>query len=454
MILRPASILVVFICLAACGTDVHEADAARMDSSALQDAARPDSAFAMDATVLDAATLDAASNDGGLRDSGIDADPMAADAGPVCTPGMIRVATCGACGTESQTCNTDGYWEATSACLGQLDCIAGTVESREGERCAEEQRVCLSSCTFTEWEETSEPRDCEPGTTRTVDDPACPVGEARQQSCIVGCEWGPTTATCVDACGGALPPRTAPDWAREVCIPASSTVRGVDGGSPNYGPESIVDVSGFYMDVFPVTYRRYQSCVTSGRCNAPEGIFAQTGSEFLDYPVQGIERRDAIAFCDWDGGRVLPTSTQWEKAGRGPAPRRPTYPWGDELDCLRVPTNRSPCDAGLPVSFPEHLLALDAYTAFPAEVASYFGVQMLGFGAREWVLDAVCVDWYGSPDSVESDPVCDASETILDRYVVRGSTRLGMVPLWEWSASLGVGTMGYRSQGFRCVRRP
>jgi len=405
------------------------------------------------APVGDSGSRDSDSGPAGF-DSGPDSDG-GEDAGAVesCEVSSTRVASCGACGSESQACDESGLWMATSACLGQGDCVAGTVETRTAVRCAEEQRICLGDCTYTEWEQTQPPGSCEVGEVRSVADDACPVGLARAQRCSSACEWGTAGDECVDACGSDTPPRTTPEWAREVCVPGGPTVRGTDDDEFRFGPQATVEVSDFYVDVYPVTLRRYQPCVDAGSCAAPEGGYARPGAEFLDYPVQGIERRDAVAFCAWDGGRLLPTSTQWEKSGRGPAPLAPNYPWGDERDCVRVPTNPAPCDAGIPLS--PRRYALDPYDAFDSSVASYYGVQMMGFGVYEWTRDASCSPWYGSPDSTEPDPWCSPSETASEKFIVRGSSRDANNALWSWNATTAADTIfTHRAQGFRCLRSP
>lgn len=48
-----------------------------------------------------------------------------------------------------------------------------------------------------------------------------------------------------------------------------------------------------------------------------------------DYPVRGIDRATAKAYCAWLGKR-LPTEDEWEFAARGPSRR--IFPWGDRVE--------------------------------------------------------------------------------------------------------------------------
>lgn len=374
-----------------------------------------------------------------------DADTTPPDTGlpPECDPGERRTAECGFCGTESQSCEGPGRWLATSECLGQGECAVGDVETRVGELCTTEQRICLDGCAWSDWEETRGPGSCEPGETRRAMSDTCDPGERLLEECSETCEWIEGIGTCVDACGGA-PARTSPAWAREVCVPDGDFIRGEAG--TRWEPETAIYISSFYIDVYPVTYRRYQQCVDAGACPAPSGTYSRADDPaYLDYPVQGVSALDGEAFCAWDGGRRLPTAAEWEKAARGPAPRTNDYPWGEELDCSIVNTGGEPCratDAGGPGTT---LFASDPYDAFPPTSASYYGVHLMGFGVAEILRDRNC----RAP--AEPDPVC--TDTPYGRMTA-GGFRREPSPVYD---QMGLATRYAEAPfyyGVRCVRGP
>jgi len=392
-----------------------------------------------DADVGDAGPSDAATPDAAQRpDSGTE---------PPCEASETRVAECGFCGTESQLCSEAAEWTSTSACLGEGECSVGSVEERVTDLCETQQRICLDGCSWSTWEQTLPPGACEPDALRMQTE-GCAVGESRQERCSATCTWEMDGA-CTDACGGAV--RSSPEWERDVCIPGGDFVRG-QAGTP-WSPVATIHISPFYMDVYPVTNRRYRQCVTAGTCTMPEGMWARNEDAFLDFPVQGISRNMAEAFCAWDGGRRLPTSMEWEKAARGPAPRAPVWPWGDEPDCGLVDSGDPPCSSDASPNF-----ASDRYDSFSVASESYYGAQFMGFGVHEWVLDSYCgraSDWYTQPESQVPDAFCAPTSTaaVAGRFLTRSGTRAATGATYQ--------TLGSRVPvdspyvvGVRCARTP
>ncbi len=187
----------------------------------------------------------------------------------------------------------------------------------------------------------------------------------------------------------------------EVCLEEATFPMGSDDpnldGFLGHGPEHDVTVSAFALDAFEVTVARYRSCIEAGGCEVPDGSAAQgctysaaVGALEL-YPITCVTHDQARAFCQWDGGRSLPTEAQWERAARGEQGR--SYPWGESFGCgfaVVEATGRCTDYAGL---IPQKVGSATAG-------ASEEGVYDLVGNAAEWV-----ADWAGPyPFTPQLDP--------------------------------------------------
>ena len=182
---------------------------------------------------------------------------------------------------------------------------------------------------------------------------------------------------------------------------------------PDQKPGRIVELPGFFIDVFPVTNKRYLLFMRDGGYDRRE-LWSEAGWEWMldagvrkpagfederfrgeEHPVAGVSWYEADAYCRW-AGRRLPTEAEWEKAARGTDGRR--FPWGADF-----PTPDR-------VNFDDAVGATTPVGAYPSGSGPY-GCQDLSGNVNNW-----CRDWYWEgfyafcrKHGIDFDPVLDSA---------------------------------------------
>ena len=159
-----------------------------------------------------------------------------------------------------------------------------------------------------------------------------------------------------------------------VYIPGGTFTMGSDSGKEDETPEQEVTVSGYNIDLYPVTNAEYKEFVIATGHRSPrnwkDGTFPEGKG---DHPVVWVSWHDAQAYAAWVGKR-LPTEAEWEMAARGTDGR--TYPWGDVFDSTMCNSSESGIRDTVAVgSYPDN--------------ASPFGVLDMAGNVWEWT-----ADWY------------------------------------------------------------
>jgi formylglycine-generating enzyme required for sulfatase activity len=200
-----------------------------------------------------------------------------------------------------------------------------------------------------------------------------------------------------------------------------------------------VVVSGFYIDKYEVTNRKYQAFAdaTGYRTDAEQKNEVRTWrTEFTsgkeDHPVVWMSWNDAQAYCQWAGKR-LPTEAEWEKAARGTDAR--LWPWGNDWDNKRLNSGEGGRRTTTPVgSF--------------ANGASFYGAMDMAGNVWEWVHDWYGAGYYQSGET--TDP--QGPDGGVDRVLRGGGFNNGLHDVRVANRHKG-GQAGYApDHGFRCAR--
>lgn len=367
--------------------------------------------------------------------------------------GDTREVECGKCGTATVMCTADLVWEFPTECENEGECYPWESEEEECGNCNNRARNCSPECTWEPWGECSGAGVCLPGRAEWTTDDCTPLGFLQYRECNDSCQWD-TSVSCFGDCQ--LEPRIGtvdgsgiPSFNDEVCIPAGPFIMGSDKDNFSNNPEHIVGLSPYLIDVYEVTIRRYKECIAAGACTEPmESSPYYDIPEYLDTPIDGVSQQQAFEFCDWDGGRTLPTEAQWEKAAKGPYPNNSLWPWGDEY-----PT----CDqANFRECYEDNYWGRPMSVDSLPEGMSYYGLYHVVANVREWVSDYFDSDYYTI--SPNFDPTGPA---LTEQMGLRGGMYNDDIPNNIIGPTNTVSSrraaydppMFYHDLGIRCARR-
>jgi formylglycine-generating enzyme required for sulfatase activity len=228
-------------------------------------------------------------------------------------------------------------------------------------------------------------------------------------------------------------------------------------------PVRVLGLSRFFLDRHEVSVARFRQALSQGFAPAMmpfanEGPLTATPTGYCTWSASPLGREDyalncvqwelARDFCTFSGGD-LPTEVQWEHAatiaGRG---RKARYPWGDDPPtCDRAAYGRISLGGQ-----PAECASKGSLTPPPGDSAadlSPLGINALGGGVQEWVLDAAQPYTGGCwGDSPVVDPRCGDPGVAAASRIFRGSSFLSpMVPgmaRWKQDPLGGFGPIGFR----------
>jgi len=215
-------------------------------------------------------------------------------------------------------------------------------------------------------------------------------------------------------------------------------------GGANERPVHTVYLSAYYIGKYEVTNGEYRRFISDGGYVKSEywtaGGFQEVGdvplywndllyrggglSDNEEFPVVGVNRYEAMAYCNWLSetfGKTyrLPTEAEWEKAARGTDQRK--YSWGNTIDGSNANYRESgdPYSEGLtPVGFFNGTIRNGFQTT---KSPSPYGAFDMSGNVWEWCLDYYNETYYQecAIDGVVLNPTGPSSGSIR---VVRGGS--------------------------------
>lgn len=205
----------------------------------------------------------------------------------------------------------------------------------------------------------------------------------------------------------------------------------------NEQPQHLVYLDVYKIGKYEVTNKQYSQCVKANMCNRPSNT-AYDNLEFQNYPVTDINWKDALTFCEWNGGS-LPSEAQWEKAARGSVTdpvKTVSYPWGSQWNSQNANVDRGENGTTMPIG------------SFSPRGDSIYGLSDMSGNVWEWIMD-----WYGNKYYELSPSSNPLGSNIGDYHLIRGGS-FANSPIDARSAYRYYDYSGNTSKdiGVRCVK--
>lgn len=228
-------------------------------------------------------------------------------------------------------------------------------------------------------------------------------------------------------------------------------------------PKHKVQLSPYLVDVHEVTNAEYRACVEAGVCGAPNSgaISRYLAKDYYNnrtydqYPVVAVSWNNAVNYCNWAGGKRLPSEAEWERAAKGnedyffPWTRRPVGSSAESVFGSKTPLANF-CDQDCPMQNWNDSRLNDGWVG-PAPVMSFapgpFGLYDMSGNVTEWIQDYYGANYYSY--SLLEDPV---NKTWSEWRVTRGGGwNNGIYHLTSMFRSAQSPNNAKAFIGFRCV---